>query len=119
MPNYIFAHPKTGEIKEIFQQINDKHEYSENGIKFQRVFTRPNMAVQTKIDPMNPKDFLEKTKNSKGTMGDLFDRSQELSEKRKQIIGKDPIKEQSDREYSKKRKGKKRINPIGDITVEV
>jgi hypothetical protein len=48
------------------------------------------------------------TGNKKGTMGDLFDQSKELSEARKKIHGgKDPVKQKYWKEWSKKRKGKK------------
>ena len=36
----------------------------------------------------------------------MFDRSAELSEKRRKIYGKDPVKEKYYKDWSKKRKGK-------------
>ena len=50
-----------------------------------------------KIEPQEPynmsqKEFVEKTGKKKGTMGDLYDRSQELSEKRKQKLGTTGLK---------------------------
>jgi hypothetical protein len=50
----------------------------------------------------------------KGTMGEIWDYSKQLSEKREKMYGKDPVKEKSQNEYSKKRKGmkyKERITP--------
>jgi hypothetical protein len=52
-------------------------------------------------------DFAEYTKNHRGTIGDLWDRSAELSEKRSKIYGKDPVKDKYFKDWSKKRKGKK------------
>jgi hypothetical protein len=40
-------------------------------------------------------------------MGDLWDRSQELSDKRKKLYsGEDPVKKKYYKDWSKKRKGK-------------
>ena len=43
------------------------------------------------------------------TIGDMWDISREASQKREKLIGKDPVKEKSDQEYSKARKGRKRL----------
>jgi hypothetical protein len=51
---------------------------------------------------------LNKTANKNQTLGDLWDRSKELSDKRKGILGHDPIKEKAEENYSKIRKGRKR-----------
>ena len=108
MPTYIFQHPDTEEYIEIFQNIEDKHVYiDEEGVNWNRIFTSPNLSTDTKIDPFSQKAFLEKT-TGKGTIGDLMDRSAELSEKRaEQNGGIDPVKKQYFKEYSKKRGGKK------------
>lgn len=107
---YVFKHPKTEEIIEIFQNINDEHEYftEENGqqIKWQRVFTVPNASIDSKIDPYSKKSYIEKTSKLKGHYGDLQDISRELSEKRaEENGGKDPVKEKYFKEYSEKRNG--------------
>lgn len=107
MPIYIYQHPITDEIIEVVQAMNDKHEYiDDQGLRWQRIFVKPHAQVDAKIDPHNAKDFVEKTKHKKGTVGDLFDQSQELSEKRQQIFGADPVKEKYFDEWSKKRQGK-------------
>ena len=44
----------------------------------------------------------------KGTMGDMWDYSKELSDKRKEVMGgTDPLRKKAEKEYSKKRKGMK------------
>ena len=53
----------------------------------------------------------------KGSMGDMWDYSKELSEKRKEITGTvDPIRKKAEKNYSKKRKGmeyKEKRGPTG------
>ena len=93
----------------------EEHVYEENGVKFNRVFTKPTAATDTKIDPMNSREFVEKTGKKKGTMGDLWDQSQEASQKREKIIGKDPLKEKYYENYSKTRKGRPHIDKIREI----
>lgn len=115
MPIYLFQNPETKEVKEIVQSINDKHEYFENGIKFQRIFTVPQAAFDTRIDPHDSKAFVEKTGKQKGKLGDIFDQSREASEKRKKNHGgKDPVKNKYWDDWSKKRKGKVHPNMIKD-----
>jgi len=109
MPEYIYQHPNTEKIITIMQSVHDNHEYiDENGLKWNRIFTSPQLNTQGKLSAeSNQKDFAEYTKNHKGTIGDLWDRSAELSEKRTKIYGKDPIKDKYFKDWSKKRKGKK------------
>jgi hypothetical protein len=107
MPVYIYQNSKTKQVKEIVQSVHDKHEYSEDGFLWDRVFTSPQLNTQEKLSiNSNEKDFSRVTKNQKGTIGDLWERSEELSEKRKQIYGKDPVKKKYFKDWSKKRKGK-------------
>jgi len=108
MPIYIYQHPTKGIVKEIIQSVNDTHEYVENGIKWIRIFTVPEINTNVKLKAESTaKDFAEYTKNQKGTLGDLWDRSAELSSKREKIYGKDPVKEKFSKEASKRRKNKK------------
>jgi hypothetical protein len=67
------------------------------------------MGIDTKMDAsMDSRKFAEMTGSKKGTMGDLFDQSKELSEARKKVHGgKDPVKQKYWENWSKKRKGKK------------
>ncbi len=106
MPIYLYQNIETEEIKEVYQSVHDKHEYSENGIKFQRVFTIPNASSNTQINPFSSKEFVSKLDNKKGeTIGSTMDRAAELSAKRAEKNGKDPIKEKYYKDFSKRHKG--------------
>lgn len=107
MPIYLYQNPKTKEIKEIVQSVHDAHEYSENKLKWNRIFTTPEINTQDKLtEKSSENDFARVTKNQKGNVGDLWDRSAELSDKRKKIYGEDPVKKKYFDNWSKKRKGK-------------
>ena len=115
MPIYIYQHPKTLKTIEIHQSIKATHEYiDDHGVKWNRIFTTP--ELNTGGSPQahwNEKDFSEYTGKRKGTMGDLWDQSAELSEKRKKIyVGKDPIKEKYKKDWSKKRNNRKLPNSL-------
>lgn len=107
MPIYIYQNPKTKQIKEVVQSIHDQHEYMEDGIKWHRIFTTPQVNTQEKLNENSTeKDFSRITSNQKGSVGDLWDRSKELSEKRKKVYGEDKVKRKYFEDWSKKRKGK-------------
>jgi hypothetical protein len=108
---YLFQNPLTEEIVEIFQNMSDEHIYEKDGIKYNRIFTIPQTSIDSqKVNPFDSNSFIERTKNKKGTIGNLQDYSKELSLKREQILGKDPLKEKYYENYSKTRGGKK-IHP--------
>ncbi len=109
MPIYIYENPKTKEVIEVFQSMDEKHTYvDKNGVKWDRVFLPSQLKTEASIDPWNANDFVEKTKNVKGSYGDMLDRSSELSEKRAEKNGGvDPIKKKYFEDYSKKRGGAK------------
>ena len=108
MPEYLYENPDTGEIIKIIQSVSEDHTYSEDGVEFDRVFTVPNMSVDAAADPFSAEQFRQKTKNMKGSMGDMWDYSKELSEKRKSITGtEDPIRKKAEKKYSEKRRGMK------------
>ncbi len=120
MPFYLFENPQTGEVKEIYQDMNDIHEYSENDLKWGRIFTVPNAFVAgSPVDPHNPIDFARETYEKKGTYGDLMDRSAELSAKRAERYGEDPVKKAADEKWSKERGGKKRPKKIKDLEIKI
>jgi hypothetical protein len=108
MPIYLYQNPKTGKVKEIIQSVHDTHEYSEDGIKWDRIFTAPELNTFEKLGAESTaRQFSELTGKQKGTMGDLWDRSKELSDKRKKLYGgSDPVKKKYYQDWSKKRKGK-------------
>ena len=106
MPEYLFENPDTGEVISITQGIDEEHSYSEKGRLFNRVFTVPNASIDSDADPFSAQQFTEKTANMKGTMGDIWDYSAELSDKRKKANnGVDPIRKTAEKDYSKKRRG--------------
>ena len=78
-----------------------------------RIPTLPNAIVDQieKIDPNNAQDFVNKTRNKKVTLGDLFDRSSELSELRmQQNGGVDKIAEKHEASKAAERVAKKARN---------
>lgn len=108
MPNYLFENERNGLIIEVFQSMSQEHRYiDEDGYEWRRLYSIPQMSVDTQFDPMNPRDFVEKTGKKKGNLGNVFDQSRELSEKREKLIGKDTVKEQYQADWSKKRGGRK------------
>ena len=106
MPLYTFSHPESGETQDVFFSMNeDKKFIDDDGVEWIREYVSPQLSTFGSVDPWNSKDFVNKT-NSKGTLGDLMDRSAELSNKRADSNGGvDPVKENYYKEYSKKRKG--------------
>lgn len=109
---YEFRHPKTGEIKQLIQGMNDVHKYIDNsGLEWERVWNKGYASFDSKIDPNKPSDFVRYTKNRAGTYGDLQDLSKELSQKREDKLGHlDPVKENHWKKYSKDRGNRKHLN---------
>lgn len=111
MPIYSFLNKKTGEVIDVFQSMNDIHEYKGKSGKenfWERIFYSPNASIDTKQDPFSSNQYLDRTKSKKGTYGNMLDYSKELSEKRAHVNGGvDPVKEKYYTEYSKQRKGAK------------
>jgi len=107
MPLYVFQHPESGEVVEVVLGMNDDKFYmDEKGTEWNRVFLAPNANIDADIDPFSSKGFVDKT-NTKGSMGDLLERSKEMSDKRKDKLGYDPVQQKYFKEYSKKRRGMK------------
>jgi len=107
MPIYIFKHPNKEKYVEVFFGMNDKKFYvDEDGVEWKRSWVSPQLSTEASIDPWSRDDFVNKTSNTKGTLGDMMDRSTELSHKRaEQNGGVDPVKEKYYKDYSKKRGG--------------
>jgi len=113
VPLYLYANPKNPkEIIEVFQGMNDAHEFKKNGIKWDRVYLAPNSSIDTKINPHSEADFVNKTANKKGTMGDILDASREASEARTKTHGTDPVKQKHYDDYAKKRDGMRCMQEI-------
>jgi hypothetical protein len=116
MPIYTYKNQLTDEYKDVFQSMNDKHEYfGESGDEdnWVRIFYSPNASIDTSIDPFSCKDFNNRTESKKGTVGDMLDYSKEMSQRRADLAGgKDPVKEKYFENYSKERKGAKHPEQI-------
>jgi len=120
MPEYLFENPETGEVISVIQGIDEDHTYSEDGLVFDRVFTVPNASIDSDIDPFSAQQFNEKTKGMKGTMGDMWDYSKELSDKRKKAHGgEDPIRKKAEKKYSEKRQGMKYQEKQGPPKIKI
>jgi len=102
---YLFRHPKTNETCEVLQSIDSEHKYTdETGLEWERVFTNPNLQISARIDPMNKKEFCDKTREKNYNLGDMMDLSAEMSAKRVGKMGRDEIKEAEMVKYEKKTK---------------
>jgi hypothetical protein len=111
MPIYVYEHPKTEEVIELIQGMNDEHVYvDKEGVEWKRIFLSSQLNTESSIDHWSSNDFVEKTKDAKGSYGDMLDRSAELSEKRsKDYGGIDPVKQKYFENYSKNRGGSKHL----------
>ena len=108
MPLYTFEHPVTEEKVDLIFGMNDEKSYTdENGVKWNRVYHSPETSIDSQIDPFSKSQFMEKTGKNSGTVGELMDRSKDLSEQRKNKLGYDPVQKEYFKEYSKKRNGVK------------
>ena len=102
MPYYLFSHPKTKKVCEIFFHMNDEKVYiDDQGIKWNREFVVPQASIDTNIDPYSKRAFMDKT-NKAGTFGEMMDLSKELSEKRGGAKN-DPVKKGYTKDWKKKR----------------
>lgn len=110
MPTYLFQNPKTKAVKEIIQMMNEPHVYKDDkGTEWVRLWTVPTASVDGKVDAFSPQSFIAKTGKQRGKLGDLFDQSKELSEKRAKRYGFDPVKKKALEDWGKKRGG--RVHP--------
>jgi len=113
MPEYLFSNPANeSELISLILSINSKKEYIKDGVSWNRVWTIPQASIDSRIDPDSAKDFTAKTANKKGSVGDLWDKSAELSSKRAQREGSDPVKEKFYKNYSKNSRGRQHIDQI-------
>jgi len=89
-----------------YPKIGQVH-IDEAGVEWKRIFSLPSAASDTKLDPNNMNDFVNKTAQKKGSLGDLWDQSRELSEARAKQTddGVDPVKKKFFADYKKKRNG--------------
>lgn len=109
MPIYLYLDDRTGVTHEIMQSMKEEHRaYASDGYELKRVFVNPQARVNStdKLDPMNPRAYVDLTKEKKGNLGNLQDLAKELSMKRQDKIGIDPVREKHFDRYAKIRKGK-------------
>ena len=101
MPLYTFSHPETEEIKDVFFHMNDEKKFiDEDGVEWRREYMSPELNTTGSTDPWDSKQFVEKTGSTQGTVGDLLDRSADLSKERaSQNGGVDPVKEKYYKNY--------------------
>lgn len=106
MPYYDFQH-SDGRVISIFQNMNDNHDFwkDEDGVKWNRLFSVPHAVVDSifNVNPHDSKEFVNVTGKKKGNIGDLFQLSAELSEKRASKVGIDTLKQKSFENYEKSR----------------
>ena len=108
MPLYTYEHPETEEQIDLIQSMNEEHVYIDSkGVEWKRVFYSPQTNIDSKVDPFDSRSFINKTGNQKGTYGDIIDQSKEMSQKRKDKLGYDPVQKKYFKEYKEKRRGVK------------
>lgn len=107
MPQYLYQNIDTQEVIEVTQRMSEPHVYTDSsGVVWKRIFCNPKMSVDTKINPWDSKDFSRKTAAKKGTLGNIWDASSELAEKRVKSEGIDPVAEATNKKEKIRRKGK-------------
>lgn len=122
MPIYLFENTTTQEVHEVVYHMNETKDYrgpdgnSKPGI-WRRVWVNPQASFDTKCDPFSAKDFAKAT-NKGGVVGDMWERSAEMSAKREEKAGKDPIKEGFYQRFSAKRRGKQHPQQRREESVE-
>jgi hypothetical protein len=115
MPQYLYKHPKKNKYIEVTQTMSEEHTYTDKeGTLWERIFTVPQGLVKANWDHNDSRVFAHNTKHSRGNIGDLVDRAEELSAKRQSESndGRDKLKDVEMDRWSKKRKGK--LHPDDD-----
>lgn len=117
MPYLPFRHPKNGKRRNIYVGAkepaeNFQRQIDEKGTVWKRVFEAPQLAMAglKPVDPYSEKAFVNKTGQMKGTLGDLWDASRELSERRAEKDGVDGVKQKFFDQYAKQHKGRRHMN---------
>jgi len=97
MPAYLFYSEETDTYEDIFFKFADVPSIGTyityEGRKLRRAASIPCASSDTiNIDPFSQKDFVRATSKG-GTLGEMWDYSKTMSEKRKDINGVDPVLE--------------------------
>jgi hypothetical protein len=122
-PLYEYSNPDDESNRIVLlQSMHESHSYTVAGVEWNRVWTAPQIGIDTKIDCNDEKKFLTKTEKG-GKLGDIWDLSAEMSAKRAEKMGGvDPLKAEADKKYSDARGGKakrgKQAKPSRDIVIE-
>jgi len=110
MPQYLYKKPNEELYVEITQSMSEVHRFiDKDGLEWKRVWQVPHAIVKSvsNMNPFNIREHVEKTGNMKGSVGNLWDISREMSEKRSEKIGgEDPIKREYFNNYEKENKTK-------------
>jgi hypothetical protein len=107
MPIYLFEHPKTKKVIEVVLRMSEPHIYVDAaGVQWNRIFSIPQAAMDTRISATDKQEFISKTRSKKMSVGDMWDMSAELSEKRGGTTGHDEIRVKAEAAY-KEKTGKK------------
>jgi len=113
MPLYTFCLRSNAAVeKDFFFSMKEVPKIGEmvsiGGKKWIRIISKNvNGLVKGSDNPCSVNQFMQKSYDRKGSVGNLIDESKELSEKRKKKFGRDPIQEKYFKDYSKKRGGRK------------
>ena len=85
------------------------HKYKDKGVQWERVWMSPNAAITDNLISADTtcEEFCRKTSEKNYNVGEMWDLSAQLSEKRKQARGTDHVKEKTAKAYTKKCKGKR------------
>lgn len=111
MPTYVYrtiptdgSRPRKFEVTQSMKDAPLTHD--DKGVPVKRVISGGfGFAMNGKTDPNSATQFRERTSKG-GTVGDLWDRSKELSEMRAQANGgEDPVKQKYYRDFRRSRKG--------------
>tara|TARA_R110002153_G_scaffold45929_9_gene129439 strand:+ start:329 stop:727 length:399 start_codon:yes stop_codon:yes gene_type:complete len=108
MPIYEYKHSETGETRDIILSVGQRDSFKGDNGKdenWERQVSRANFTVDpsSTVDPFSKRDFQKVTSNKNGTVGDLMELSEELSEKRADKNGGvDPVQAKHYKDYEKK-----------------
>jgi hypothetical protein len=92
MPTYVFKNPDKEEYVEVVQKMSDDHVFMDSeGVEWERVWTSPAATMGMNSSPDSEGQFVDKTKG--WNVGDMWDYSKELSDKRKSKRGFDNVGE--------------------------
>jgi hypothetical protein len=107
MPIYTYEHPNGLQQVQVVQSMNEEHRYFYDGVEWKRVFDSPHSTIDSfsKLSPFDKDGFVKRTAKKGMTVGDMWDESKKMSERREASVGKDFVKENAVNTY-KHRTGK-------------